>query len=174
MSEFKELYKSDMARYQNKPCRWEKKFHYFLRKAQTAKNRLLKLYYKFRLKMITNSHGIEWSSNVKVGKGLYLCHSYNITINVNAEIGENCNIHKNVTIGQENRGERKGSPKIGNSVWIGIGATVVGNVVIGDDVLIAPGAFVNCNVPSHSVVIGNPCFIKQSENATKDYVCHKY
>ena len=71
-------------------------------------------------------------------------------------------------------GERKGSPNIGNSVWIGIGATVVGNVVIGDDVLIALGAFVNCNVPSHSVVIGNPCFIKQSENATKDYVCHKY
>ena len=38
---------------------------------------------------------------------------------------ENCNIHKGVTIGQENRGKRKGTPVIGDEVWIGINATIV-------------------------------------------------
>ena len=51
-------------------------------------------------------------------------------------------------------------------------ATVVGNVTIGDDVLIAPGAFVNFDVPSHSVVIGNPAQIHHKENATEGYVTH--
>lgn len=51
---------------------------------------------------------------------------------------ENCNIHKGVTIGQENRGKRKGTPVIGDEVWIGINATIVGKISIGSDVLIAP------------------------------------
>ena len=46
-------------------------------------------------------------------------------------------------------------PTIGNDVWIGVNATIVGKVSIGDDVLIAPNAFVNCDIPSHSVVFGN-------------------
>ena len=47
-------------------------------------------------------------------------------------------------------------PTIGNEVWIGVNATIVGKVTIGDDVLIAPNAFVNCDIPSHCVVFGNP------------------
>lgn len=93
-----------------------------------------------------------------------------ITINPNAIIGKNCNIHKGVTIGQENRGSRKGTPTIGNDVWIGINATIVGNINIGDDVLIAPNSYVNVNIPSHSVVFGNPCQIKFKEKATENYI----
>ena len=82
-------------------------------------------------------------------------------------------MHKGVTIGQENRGNRKGVPTIGNSVWIGINATVVGNITVGDDVLIAPNTFVNCDVPSHSIVMGNPCIIKHCDNATASYIERK-
>ena len=102
-----------------------------------------------------------------------IIYTYNITINPNAVIGKNCNIHKGVTIGQENRGKRKGVPTIGNSVWIGVNAIVVGNITIGDDVLIAPNSYVNCNVPSHSIVIGNPCKIIARDNATEKYVNNK-
>lgn len=91
-------------------------------------------------------------------------------INPKAIIGKNCNIHKGVTIGQENRGKRRGTPIIGNKVWIGVNATVVGNIKIGDDVLIAPNSYVNCDVPSHSVVFGNPCIIRHNDNATEGYV----
>ena len=65
-----------------------------------------------------------------------------------------------------------GSPVIGNCVFIGINATVVGNIRIGNDVLIAPNSFVNIDVPDHSVVIGNPAVVHSKENATGNYVCY--
>ena len=45
-------------------------------------------------------------------------------------------------------------------------STVVGNITIGNDVLIAPNTFVNFDVPDHSIVIGNPASIHHKENAT--------
>lgn len=170
---FKELYKSDLARYGNGGGgldRWRKSFHYYFRKCQTSTNPILKLWYRFNFSKLKEKHGIEISWNTKIGKGLYLGHPYNITINSEAVIGDNCNIHKGVTIGQENRGKRKGTPTIGNCVWIGINATVVGKITIGDNVLIAPNSYVNCDVPSNSIVIGNPCVIKPNEEATKHYI----
>ena len=59
---------------------------------------------------------------------------------------------------------------MGNRVWVGANSTICGNVRIGDNVLIAANTFVNCDVPSHSIVIGNPCVIKHDENATKEYI----
>ena len=88
-------------------------------------------------------------------------------------MGKNINIHRGVLIGQTNRGGRRGAPVIGNEVWIGINAAIVGNITIGDDVLIAPNSYVNCDVPSHSIVVGNPCIIKHRENATEGYVNRK-
>lgn len=70
-------------------------------------------------------------------------------------------------------GGRQGTPVIGNEVWIGINAAIVGKVTIGDDVLIAPNSYVNCDVPSHSIVFGNPCTIKHRENATEGYINRK-
>lgn len=43
-------------------------------------------------------------------------------------------------------------PTIGDEIWIGVNATIVGRINVGDDVLIAPNSFVNCDIPSHSVV----------------------
>lgn len=111
---------------------------------------------------------IEIPFETEIGKGLYMGHFSGITINPKAIIGNNINIHKGVTIGQENRGKRKGVPKIGNKVWIGINSTIVGNITIGDNVLIAPNSFVNFDVPSNSIVIGNK--IKSCDYATENYI----
>lgn len=127
---------------------------------------------KFFLRRMNKRYGLEILSD-KIGEGLFLGHPYCITINPNTIIGKNCNIHKGVTIGQENRGKRKGTPTIGNEVWIGVNSTIVGNITIGDDVLIAPNSYVNKNVPSHSIVLGNPCQIKSKSDATKDYINRK-
>jgi serine O-acetyltransferase len=113
---------------------------------------------------------LEISPSTRIGAGLYIGHPYCITINPKAILGTNVNIHKGVTIGQENRGTRQGVPTISDRVWIGINATIVGKITIGEDVLIAPNAYVNCDVPSHSIVFGNPCIIKAKANATKDYI----
>lgn len=171
---FSEYYQSDMERYCGGVNRSIKKFHFYLRKCQTTKNKWVRIYYRFRFSKIKSKYGIEMSYQTKIGKGLYIGHPYHITINPAAELGENINIHKNVTIGRENRGNRKGCPTIGNRVWIGIGATIVGKIKVGNDVLIAPGAYVNRDIPDHSVVIGNPCIIKYRDNAVEGYVCHPY
>lgn len=115
-------------------------------------------------------YGCEIHPASDIGPGLYIGHPWNITINGKVKIGANCNIHKNVTIGQESRGKRKGAPIIGDCVWIGINATIVGKITIGNDVMIAPNSFVNCDVPSHSIVYGNPCMIKPKINATEGYI----
>lgn len=80
------------------------------------------------------------------------------------------NIATGVTIGKTNRGNSKGTPTIGNHVWIGTNAVIVGNITVGDDVLIAPNAYVNVDVPAHSVVVGNPAVIHAKENATEAYI----
>lgn len=127
-------------------------------------------FYKKLFEISAKKNGIEFSVDNEIGYGFYIGYPYGITINPNVVIGNNVNIHKGVTIGQENRGKRKGTPRIGNKVWIGVNSTIVGNIVVGDDVLIAPNTYINCNIPDHSIVVGNPCIIKRVDNATKDYI----
>ena len=146
------------------------KFQKLLRKAHFCNNKFKKMYFRWRLRCYRDKYGLEIKPDTQIGKGLYLGHPYNITINNHAVIGDNCNIHKGVVIGREKRGKREGAPTIGNKVWIGINAAVVGKITIGDDVLIAPCSYVNCDIPSHSVVFGNPCVIKHKENATEGYI----
>ena len=132
--------------------------------------RLLKYVYKLMLRITRFAYKCEISTSSRIGAGLYIGHPYCITINPAVTIGRNCNIHKGVTIGQENRGRRKGVPVIGDKVWMGVNSTIVGKITVGDDVLIAPNTYVNCDIPSHSVVFGNPCIIKPRENATEGYI----
>ncbi len=171
MNSFRELYQGDMHRYGPSGARgYCRIFTYYLRKSASSRNKVLRAYYQAMYRLLCNLRGIEIPSRTAIGKGLYVGHPYNITINANAVLGNNINIHKGVTIGQENRGARKGTPVIGNQVWMGVNATIVGNITIGDDVLIAPNSYVNCDVPSHCVVLGNPCRIIHSENATEHYI----
>lgn len=166
---FKELYKSDVIR-SGGLTRWEKKFHYYHRRASTSTYKVLSLYYRWRFKKTREKRGIEISYDTPIGKGFYVGHAYNITINPHAKIGDNCSIHKGALIGEELRGKRKGSPVIGDCVWIGINAVIVGNVHIGNDVLIAPNSYINFDVPDHSVVFGNPGKIVHTVNATENYI----
>lgn len=145
-------------------------FQKWYRRTQSAQNRLQKIICKFMLRASGVWRHIELSEQAQIGAGLYFGHAYGITINPNSKIGKNVNIHKGVTIGQENRGKRKGTPIIGDMVWIGVNATIVGAVTIGSDVLIAPNAYVNCDVPDHSIVVGNPCIIKHCISATEGYI----
>ena len=170
MSKFKELYNADIARYGGKPETYIRFFLFLYRKASLASFAPLKLIYKALFRLWANRRGLEITANNQIGGGIYIGHAYNITINQNAKIGRNCNIHKGVVIGQVNRGKRKGYRTIGDRVWIGINSAIVGKVTIGDDVLIAPNSFVNVDIPSHSVVFGNPCIIKHRDWATEGYV----
>lgn len=167
-----DIYKQDLIRY-GRGKSHATKFLYWMRKAQTTNNVIIRIISRVILRIFTNFYGLEISWKTRIGAGFYIGHAYNITINTNAVIGKNCNIHKGVVIGQTNRGRNKGVPQIGNEVWIGINSAIVGGITIGDDVLIAPNSYVNIDVPSHSIVLGNPCLIKSRDNATEGYINKK-
>ncbi len=166
----KEAYKADMLRYGFHPNMEMKWFHFFFRSAQYSNCKLIHYISRLLLILYCRKRGLTLSWRTSIGKGFYMGHPFGITINEAAVLGENINIHKGATIGQQNRGMKAGSPKIGNNVWIGINAVIVGNVKIGNDVLIAPNSYVNFDIPDHSIVFGNPARIKHNDNATKGYL----
>ena len=167
------LYKTDIYRYGSFNFLHHFRFLLWLRLAQNTTSRIIFAICKFRLKLFSERYGLEIPPNTSIGKGFYIGHPFNITINPDTVIGNNVNIHKGVTIGRENRGKRQGSPVIGNEVWIGVNSTIVGSITIGDNVLIAPNSFVNVDIPVNSIVFGNPCVIKPSVNATEGYINRK-
>ena len=157
----------DRKRYKNdKMPLW----HFCWRKSQMESSGFTGKIWRILAGVSKRINGIEISNLTEIGPGIYFGHPFSISINPRAKLGKNINIHKGVTIGQENRGSRKGVPMIGDDVWIGINAVIVGNITVGNDVLIAPGSFVNKDIPSHSVVLGNPCQIHHKDYATEGYI----
>ena len=148
----------------------ELKYIALFRKTEKCKFKPLKLYYTVKLKLMSYKTHIQIPARTKIGAGFYIGHTGRVIINPDAVLGENMNISTGVVIGVENRGERKGAPTFDGDCWIGANSVIVGNVRIGEDVMIAPLTFVNFDVPSHSVVIGNPAKIIHKENATEAYI----
>lgn len=147
------------------------RYMYLLRKAaQYSKFSVAGLFWRLLLRKYSYKYGFQISASTNIGAGFYIGHFGTIVINPMATIGENCNIAHGVTIGQANRGRLKGCPTIGNRVWMGTNAVIVGRITIGNDVLIAPNAFVNFNVPDNVMVVGNPGRIIHKENSTEGYV----
>lgn len=109
-----------------------------------------------------DKYGIEIPFSVKIGTGILMIHPYNITINRDAIIGNNFTILKGATVGNSKTG-KVGASVIGDDCYLGINSTIVGNVIIGDRVMIAPNTFVNFDVPDDSVVIGSPGVIHRKK-----------
>ena len=141
--------------------------------AQMSRYNPIKLVLRFLKRRYMFKYGFQISEKTKIGPGFYIGHFGTIVINQNSETGKNCNITHNVTIGRTNRGKLKGSPVIGDEVWIGTGSVIVGKIIIGNNVLIAPNSFVNFDVPNNSIVIGNPGKIIRKNNPTKNYINNK-
>ena len=177
--ETKEIIEKDLYRYleslssKSKMKAWfipGFRFTFFFRKVSGERNFLLNIIYRFLHREYSILYGIQIPRTTCIGHGLYIGHFGNIVINGNAVIGNNCNIAQGVTIGQTNRGERKGVPVIGDKVWIGPNAVIVGRVLIGNNVLIAPNTYINFDVPDNSIVTGNPGKILYNQNATFGYI----
>ncbi len=112
-------------------------------------NRIMLHHYRFK-------YGFDISPTTRIGPGLYIGHFGGVVISPYAVLGANINIAQGVTIGAASRGPRTGAPTLEDRVWVGANAIIVGKVTIGREALIAPGAYVNFDVPPESVVLGNP------------------
>ena len=146
--------------------RQQLKYLRLLRRAQHTSSRLLRVLWRLRLSHASARTHIHIPWSCKIGPGFYIGHLGRVIINPAAVIGRNCNI----STGGDDRHDPRGPPRIGNRVWIGTNAVIVGGIEIGDDVLIAPGAFVNVDVPSGSTVIGNPGVVHLDRPCPSEYV----
>ncbi len=146
------------------------KYIWYYRKAQAAKGTVWYYWYRYRLDKYSERTGIFLNENMNIPKGLIIGHPGPVIINGHATFDGNLFLTHGVTIGRDIRGKRAGSPHFGKNVCIRCNSTVVGGINIGDDVLIAPNTFVNFDVPSHSIVIGNPATIHHRDNATEGHI----
>ena len=173
-NELAQIIKADLSRYYDdvpirKPI--QVRYQIVYRKASFYKKKSIRgIYYRLRLQRLSEKTGIQLPTKANIGKGLFIGHFGTIIVNPDAILGCNVNIAPGVIIGKTNRGEKKGVPVIGNDVWLGANSVIVGNITIGDDVMVAPNAYVNMDVPAHSIVIGNPAVIHAKENATEGYI----
>ena len=100
--------------------------------------------------------GIEIHPGAKIGKRLFIDHGLGVVIGETAEIGDDVLLYQGVTVGGTGAQKGKRHPTLGNRVVVGTGASVLGNILIGDDVKVGAGAVVVHSVPEGSTVVGIP------------------
>ena len=90
------------------------------------------------------------------GKGIFLDHATGVVIGETAKVGDDVSILHGVTLGGTGKEMEDRHPKIGNGVLLGAGATVLGNVQVGDCSRVAAGSMVIKDVPEKVTVAGIP------------------
>lgn len=100
--------------------------------------------------------GIELNQRTKIGYGLRLPHRGGIVIHGRTSIGNNCEIMQGVTIGNNIMKSRDGVATIGNEVLLCAGSKIIGEVKIGNTVIVGANAVVTHDVPDHTIVGGVP------------------
>ena len=126
------------------------------------------IYYRI-LKRLFAYKGYQISPYAQIGEGFYLYHRGTVFIGP-VKIGKNCCVSHNVTIGRAYKNGQIGRPTLGDNVWIGPGAVVVGKINIGNNVFIAPNSVVNFDVPDSAMVAGYPARYIIKENPIGDWV----
>ena len=93
-----------------------------------------------------------------LGHNLMLPHPNGVVIHEDVAIGDDCMIMQQVTVGMIGEGQ---VPTIGNRVYVGAGAKIIGKVVVGDDARIGANAVVTKDVPAFCTAVGVPARLIQ-------------
>ena len=121
-------------------------------------HRLLGIWSKVRLKSISMKLGWLVPPNT-CGEGLCIVHPGTVVINDKARIGRNARIHVCVNIGAT----KDGAPVIGDDAYIGPGAKIYGNIVLGNHVTVGANAVVNRSFGNNQLLVGVPASVKKKE-----------
>lgn len=140
------------------------KFQKRLRYTEYCLNTHKQLLYYINLKWLNhyrNTYGLHIGLNV-FDEGLKIMHLGPILTNQDARVGKNCSIHINTAI--VSHGLNKGVPCIGNNCVIGVGAVVLGSVIIADGIAIGAGSVVNKSFIEKNIAIAGIPARKISNN----------
>jgi serine O-acetyltransferase len=93
-----------------------------------------------------------------LGRRLMIPHPNGVVIHEDAVVGDDCMIMQQVTIGMIQEGA---VPRLGNNVYVGAGAKIIGKVNVGDGARIGANAVVTNDVPAHCTAVGVPARLIQ-------------
>jgi len=117
------------------------------------------------LKLVEMTTGISLPCQAIIGPGLYIGHFGNIFVGEDAIMGHTCNISQGVTIGVSGFGQKRGTPRVGNRVYMAANAVAVGKITVGDDSVIAANSLAMTDVAPHTTVIGVPAQLKSNHGS---------
>jgi serine O-acetyltransferase len=101
--------------------------------------------------------GIEIHPLAEIGHSFFIDHGQATVIGETAKLGNNCVLFHNVTLGGTGKHVGKRHPTLGNNVYIGTGATLLGPIKIGNNVMIGAETFIIMHdIPSNATVVGVP------------------
>lgn len=100
--------------------------------------------------------GVDLSGS-EIGPGIFISHGQSTILSAE-RIGANLQVHQGVTVGWDYRSGRR--PIIGDDVFIGAGAKILGAVTVGDGAVIGANAVVVCDVPAGATAVGIPARIQ--------------
>jgi serine O-acetyltransferase len=138
-----------------------------LRLCQWSSGKFLRLLARLLHRLAQGKLGIDMPSGVRAGPGLILVHGWGIVVNKDAQIGSNVTLFNGAVLGRKDTissdGRKTEYPVIGNDVWIGPHAIVIGGVRVGDGAIIGAGSVVTKDVPARCIVAGNPARLLRSD-----------
>lgn len=107
--------------------------------------------------------GIEIHPGARIGKGLFIDHGMGVVIGETAEVGDNCTIYHNATLGGTGKDKGKRHPTLGDNVLVGAGAKILGPFRVGNNAMIGANAVVLNEVPDDATVVGVPGHVAQMQ-----------
>ncbi len=113
-------------------------------------------YARWHSGMTRHFTGVEIHPAAQIGHRVFIDHGMGVVIGETAIIGDDCTLYQGCTLGGTGKETGKRHPTLGNNVVVGVGAAVLGSVVIGDNTKIGGGAVVVDDVPSDCTVVGIP------------------
>jgi serine O-acetyltransferase len=122
--------------------------------------------YRALFRAVRNLYGIELPYSARVGRRVIIEHQSGIVIHGDAEIGDDCIIRQDVTIGNRRSSRPLDAPRLGNRVSVGAGAKLLGAIHVGDGAQIGANAVVCDDVPAGAVAVGVPARVIQRESTT--------
>src|SRR5438552_13799530 len=112
--------------------------------------------------------GIEIHPGARIGRRFFIDHGAGVVIGETSEIGDDVLMYQGVTLGGTGGEKGKRHPTQGNHVVVGTGATLLGNIVIGDHVKIGAGSVVVRPAPDYSTVVGVPGHVVRTRTESGD------
>lgn len=150
-NKFIDILTKDQRTYNWKYIKYLRYCEYFYNnKSKNLINKVMYVWYRRRKNILGSRIGIEiWENSFD--KGLVIHHNGNIVVNRDCRIGKNCELHGDNCIG--NAGYGSDCPILGDNIKIGVGAKIIGKVILADGIKIGANAVVNKSFEETNITI---------------------